>query len=109
MLSVHTPEEQMAAVLHDVVEDTSVTAADLAAEGFPAEVVEAVQVLTKLPGESRLAAAGRAVRNPIARAVKLADVADNMKIRRIANPQASDLDRLEQYRRVKDVLERGPG
>jgi guanosine-3',5'-bis(diphosphate) 3'-pyrophosphohydrolase len=107
MLSLDTPEQQMAAVLHDVVEDTSITVADLEAEGFSTQVVEAVRVLTKLPGESRLDAAHRAVRNPIARAVKLADVADNMNLERIANPTEKDYARLEEYEQVKQLLERG--
>lgn len=109
MLSLDTPGQQMAAILHDVVEDTLVTFEDLKAEGFPAEVVEAVRVLTKLPGESRLEAAHRAVRNPIARAVKLADVADNMDLKRIANPTERDYARLKEYEQVKEILERGLG
>lgn len=109
MLSLDTPEQWMAAVLHDVVEDTSVTLADLEGEGFPAQVVEAVRVLTKRPGESRLEAAGRAVRNRIARAVKLADVADNMNLKRIANPAKKDHARLKEYEQVMEVLQRGTG
>ena len=109
MLSLHTPEQRMAGVLHDVVEDTPVTLADLAAEGFPAQVIEAVRALTKLPGESRLAAARRAVRNPIARAVKLADVTDTMDLTRISNPTAEDYARLKEYEQVKELLERGAG
>lgn len=107
MLSLDTPEHQMAAVLHDVIEDTPITVADLEAEGFSMQVVEAVRVLTKLPGESRLDAARRAVRNPIARAVKLADVADNMNLNRIANPTQKDYARLREYELVKQLLERG--
>jgi (p)ppGpp synthase/HD superfamily hydrolase len=108
MLSVETPEQQMAAALHDVVEDTSVTLADLAAAGFGPDVVEAVRALTKLPGESRLTAARRAVDYPIARAVKLADLKDNMNLGRIANPSAQDFARLTEYEQVKTLLERGP-
>ena len=57
MFSVETPHERLAAVLHDVVEDTEVTIDDLADEGFPTEVLDAIQALTKLKGESRLDAA----------------------------------------------------
>lgn len=63
MFSVRTGHEQMAAVLHDVVEDTSVSLDDLIREGFPAEVISAVRTLTKLQGESRIDAARRAVRD----------------------------------------------
>ena len=104
MLSVRTPHERMAAVLHDIVEDTPTTFDDLAAEGFPAEVVAAVRALTKTGGEKRIAAAHRAAADPIARAVKLADVADNMDLSRIAAPTEKDYARLEEYKQVRAIL-----
>ena len=104
MLAVNTPYERMAAVLHDVVEDTSVTFANLRDEGFPLEVLDAVEALTKRRGESRLEAARRAAKNPIARVVKLADVTDNMDLSRIANPSDKDFARLKEYERVKALL-----
>lgn len=107
MCSVETPHERLVAVLHDVIEDTSVTIDDLANEGFPAEVLDAVQALTKLSGESRLDAARRAVRNTIARKVKLADVADNMDMNRIPNPTAKDHARLREYEDVRKLLLKG--
>ena len=67
MLRVDGAHEQMAAVLHDVVEDTSVTLDNLAQEGFPSEVLRAIAALTKLPGETRLEAAARAAADPVAR------------------------------------------
>lgn len=104
MMAVQTPQAQMAAVLHDVVEDTPVTYADLEQEGFPPEVLAAIQALTKQPGESRLAAAARARQHPIARLVKLADVTDNMNLSRIPEPTQQDWDRLEEYQQVKQLL-----
>ena len=72
------PEEaKIAAVLHDVVEDSSVTLSDLRAEGFPESVVEAVEALTKRPGETYELFILRAASNDIARTVKLADLHDN--------------------------------
>jgi len=47
MLAVKTPFEKMAAVLHDTVEDTTVTLVDLRDAGFPPEVLDAVEALTK--------------------------------------------------------------
>lgn len=104
MFAVQTEYERMTAVLHDVVEDTAWTLEGLLQEGFPAEVVEAVQVLTKTEGETRIDAARRAAQNPLARAVKLADVADNMDLRRIPDPTEKDLARLQQYQQVKKIL-----
>ena len=108
MLSVRTAEEQIASILHDTVEDTSVTLEQLSEVGFSAEIVSAVEALTKLDGESRVEAARRAVAHPIARQVKLADVKDNMDISRISDPTEKDLARLDEYKLVKEILEAGP-
>ena len=104
LLAVRTPEQRLAAVLHDIVEDTPVTFDDLLAEGFAPAVVDAVRALTKRPGEDRIDAARRAAANPIARAVKLADVADNMDLSRLPAPTEKDLARLEQYKQVRAIL-----
>ena len=108
MMAVGSESERMAAVLHDVVEDTSVTLDDLRAAGFAEEVVRAVDLLTKREGESREEAARRAVADPIARAVKLADVSDNMDLTRLPRITKKDRDRLAEYEKVKAILEAGP-
>ncbi len=105
MLRVTTPYEQMAAVLHDVVEDTSITLDDLRAEGFSEKVVAAVDALTKRDGETRVDTAKRAAANPIARFVKLADNAENMDFSRIPNPTPKDVKRIEEYAEVRKLLE----
>ena len=104
MLRVRTEAERIAAVLHDVVEDTPVTLEDLAGEGFSLTVIDAVEALTKRPGETRLAAAARAGQNTVARQVKLADNAENMDITRIENPTAKDYARVEEYKQVRALL-----
>jgi guanosine-3',5'-bis(diphosphate) 3'-pyrophosphohydrolase len=104
MFAVRTPHERMAAVLHDIVEDTPVTFADLLAEGFAPEVVSAVRALTKHAGEDRLDAARRAAADPVARVVKLADVTDNMDLSRIPAPTQEDHDRVRKYEQVRDIL-----
>lgn len=104
MLAVRGDEARMAAVLHDVVEDTPLTFEDLLREGFPVAVVDAVRALTKHEGESRIAAAHRAAANPVARAVKLADVTDNMDLSRIAAPTEKDYARLREYGQVRAIL-----
>lgn len=104
LLRVEGASEQIAAVLHDVVEDSAFTLEHLAAEGFTADVLAALDALTKKPGESRVQAATRAAANPIARAVKLADNAENSDLSRIPNPTAKDHERLEEYRQVRAIL-----
>jgi guanosine-3',5'-bis(diphosphate) 3'-pyrophosphohydrolase len=100
--------ERIAAVLHDIVEDTPTTFEDLLAEGFSADVVDAVRALTKFEGETREQAARRIVGNPIARAVKLADIADNMDLSRIPNPTERDVERLREYEVARGMLLAGP-
>jgi (p)ppGpp synthase/HD superfamily hydrolase len=104
MLAVNGEHARMAAVLHDVVEDTAVTLDDLVKEGFPPEVIAAIDALTKLPGETRIDAARRAAKNAIARQVKLADNADNRDINRISNPTEKDFARLKEYEAVRIIL-----
>jgi len=105
MLAVTTPEARMAAVLHDVVEDTPVTLEQLRAEGFPAAVVEAVEALTKREGEEYEAFIRRVAPNPIAREVKLADLKDNSDLSRIAEPTEKDRVRIEKHRRAIAYLQ----
>lgn len=108
MLSVKNGDERIAAVLHDTVEDTHVTFDDLVSAGFSAAVIDAVRALTKTDGESRIEAAFRAVRDPIARQVKLADVSDNMDLSRIPSPTEKDYARLEEYKQAREILLAGP-
>jgi (p)ppGpp synthase/HD superfamily hydrolase len=104
MLRMVGDTERIVAVLHDVVEDSTVTLDDLREADFSDEVIKAVEALTKRPGETRLQAAQRAACHPIACAVKLADNADNMDLSRIASPTDKDHARLAQYRAVRELL-----
>ncbi|HYC31104.1 MAG TPA: HD domain-containing protein, partial [Gemmatimonadales bacterium] len=84
MLRLSGETERMAALLHDVVEDAPAWTLDrLRAEGFPAQVVAAVDRLTKREGEPYEALIERAAADPIACRVKLADLEDNMSLLRI--------------------------
>lgn len=94
-------QERMAAVLHDVVEDTRVSLQGLISEGFPYDVVSAIEALTKRPGESWIHATERAAANAIARQVKLADNAENMDLSGIPPPSQRDYARVEEYKAVR--------
>jgi (p)ppGpp synthase/HD superfamily hydrolase len=84
MNRVSGEHERMAAVLHDVIEDTSVTAEDLRAAGCPERVVEAVVALSHLPDEPQADYLARVAVDPIAVVVKHADIADNLSPARFA-------------------------
>ncbi len=65
------------AILHDTLEDTDVTAEYLIERGIPKELVEVVQLLTKPENEDYESYLKRVRENPMAKAVKLADLAHN--------------------------------
>ncbi len=89
--------ERIVAVLHDVIEDTEVTLDDLRREGFSDEVLTALECVTKRQGESYEQFVERAAANLIARRVKLADLEDNMDIRRLLSITEEDRARLAKY------------
>ena len=106
MLRVAPGAQQIVAVLHDVVEDSDgkVTFDDLAREGFSQEVIDGVRAVTKVEGESYEAFIARAALNPMGKAVKLADLAENSDLSRIDRPTEKDLERGEKYRRAIQQL-----
>jgi (p)ppGpp synthase/HD superfamily hydrolase len=84
--------EQCVALLHDVVEDTSISMRDVG-DYFDPDVCKAVDAITKRKGESRTAYLDRVASNPVAKRVKLADAYDNF--RRLPNmPAGKERDRL---------------
>ena len=97
MLAMNSIPSQIVAVLHDVVEDSEWTLAQLANEGFSPEIIAALDCLTHRSSEDYFAYIDRIKPNPIARQVKLADLKDNMDIQRLPNLRDRDLDRLRQY------------
>lgn len=100
MMDVEGEYVRMAAVLHDVVEDSVYTVGDLIRLGFPQIVIDAVIALTRPPGMSRMEAAQKAAANPIARVVKMADARDNMDLSRIPSPTKRDYERAAEYQEV---------
>ena len=100
MLRVAPGAQQIVAVLHDVVEDSDVTFEDLEREGFSAEVVKGLRAVTKVEGESYEDFVARAARDPVGKAVKLADLMENSDLSRIAEPSRKDLERVEKYGRA---------
>lgn len=100
MLCCDTEAARITAVLHDVVEDTPHTLTELRTLGYAEEVLQALDCLTRRAGESYEAFIQRVKGNALARRVKLADLADNMDIRRLSELSASDVERLRRYQRA---------
>ena len=97
MFTCSTEIERIVAVLHDVVEDTGRTFDDLRKLGFSEEVIAALDCVTKRDGENYEQFVERSASNPVARRVKLADLQDNMDVRRLSKLESRDLERLAKY------------
>ncbi len=92
-----TEEEICAALLHDTIEDTSLTIDDLRREGFPETVLSAVSLLThdnKVPYLEYVKEVGH---DPIARKVKMADLRHNSDLGRLESVSEKDLKRRDKY------------
>lgn len=93
-----TEEEKIVGVLHDVVEDTDWTFEKLAEEGFSDEVITALKCVTKTSeSENYDNFIDRVKKNPLAVAVKINDLTDNMDIRRLPYLSDKDVKRLKRY------------
>ena len=104
MLRLTTPEERMAAALHDVVEDCGWTLDRLRAEGFSEEVIAGIDAVTRRDSESYEEFVLRAKAHPIGRRVKMADLEDNSDVTRLSEITERDQARLDKYRRAIDML-----
>ena len=93
-----TKEEKIVGVLHDVIEDTDWTFEKLAEEGFSDEVIAALRCVTKISeNENYDDFIDRVKKNPLAVAVKINDLTDNMDIRRLPYLSDKDVKRLKKY------------
>ena len=103
---VESEEEKAVALLHDVLEDSPITADELLIAGLPVEVVTAVKLLTKKPMQDYQAYLETVKTNPLARVVKLADLKHNSDLSRLPSITAEDRERLKKYKKAIDFLSR---
>lgn len=98
-------EEKIVAILHDTIEDTFVAPKYLNEQGFSQEIIDGVLSVTKKDGEDYEDFIKRAATNLIGRVVKLADLEENMDIRRLEYPlEECDLRRLNKYLKAYKYL-----
>lgn len=104
MAQMDTEEERMAAVLHDVVEDTELTLDDLRSRGYPERVVELVDLLTHREDESYAKYVKRLRSDATARKIKLADLNDNLNVKRLPKFDEKDAARIQKYFTALEIL-----
>lgn len=102
---MHTEETVIVALLHDVVEDTACTLQDIANFGFSQTVIDALKCMTHDPSVPYMQYIAKIKENPIAKAVKLADLRHNSDLSRLDNVDERALRRVQKYQRAIELLE----
>lgn len=108
---IHVAEQMMTedtcvvAILHDVVEDTDVTLTDLQEAGFTPVQLEGIRLMTHEAGISYEDYILRLKPDPVARAVKIADLHHNLDPTRLPEVTPADQKRFEKYRRALQMLD----
>ena len=92
------------ALLHDVVEDTDMTFEQLEAEGFPPEVITALRLMTHDERTPYLDYVAELKKNPLAAAVKLADLQHNSDLTRLDHADENAMRRVEKYKKAIALL-----
>ncbi len=112
---MNTEDECVVALLHDVVEDSDITFEELEKEGFTEVQLEALRLLTREKDEPGLTKeekdrryfeyVERIGKNPIAKAVKMADLTHNMDKTRLSEITEKDEKRYAKYKKALEMLQ----
>ena len=92
------------ALLHDVVEDTAYTFDDLVKMGFSENVITALKLLTHDKSVPYMEYVAKIKENPVAKAVKLADLAHNSDLSRLNSVDDKVRSRIQKYEAAKKLL-----
>ena len=92
------------ALLHDVVEDTDMTFADLEREGFNQNIIDALKLLTHDLEVPYMDYVSKIKQNPLARKVKLADLKHNSDLTRLDIVDERIMERVVKYKKAIELL-----
>jgi (p)ppGpp synthase/HD superfamily hydrolase len=109
MMRGHDFDEQVLGALHDVLERSGLTMADLEKKGFSPRVLKALGHITRIPEETYEQYIDRVMQDNLAIRVKIHDLADKMDLLHVDQLDPSDLKRynkqLDAYHRMKRMVE----
>ena len=104
-VQMETEETTIVALLHDLVEDTNYTIEDLTNMGFGKNITEAIALMTHTDDVDYMDYVRAIKENPIAKAVKLADLQHNSDLTRLDVVDEKALQRREKYQKAIALLE----
>jgi (p)ppGpp synthase/HD superfamily hydrolase len=105
MLNVDTEVEKIVAVLHDTLEDTSLTEKELRNSGADDEIIKPLLLLTQIKGQDYNQYLTAILHNVVARNVKIADIADNLNPIRLNKLPKDTQERLkDKYHKALELL-----
>lgn len=109
MFRLESEVEQIVGILHDVVEDSDLSFDDLRQMGYSEAIITALDGVTRRDSETYEEFVLRSKQQPVSRRVKLADLEDNMDIRRLSSKlTGKDFARLQRYRKAWEQLRLDP-
>ena len=97
-------EGAIVGALHDVVEDTDITLDYLREQGFPENILFAIDCLTRREGENYQDFIVRCCQSKTAMRVKIADLDDNLDVRRLKHITEKDIERINRYLEARRYL-----
>lgn len=100
-----TEETTIVALLHDLIEDTNYTIEDLTNMGFNKSITDAILLMTHSDDVDYMNYVRAIKENPIAKAVKLADLNHNSDLTRLDIVDEKSLKRREKYQKAIALLE----
>ena len=98
LIKAKSNEERIIAILHDVIEKTNISLADLKNKGFDQNIISSIDSLTRRGGESYVDYIGRLMQNRISVKIKLLDLADNIKMHSENNDNGIYDVKINQYK-----------
>ena len=108
MLRFESTSERIVAVLHDVVEDSSITLNRLRELGFDQHVVNAIDALTRRQGEEYDAFIDRVLTDSLATRIKIGDIVDNLNLSRLTTLNDEAMRRIAKYHQALTRLKAAP-
>jgi len=104
MFKAVTIEEKIIAVLHDVIEKTTIDLEYLRSVGFSDRIVLAIDALSRRPQESYDKYIDRVRKNKLATKVKIIDLNDNISSLNLCEDEGIKSNKFLKYQKARNTL-----